>query len=118
MLQRVGYKEQVRTAAVSTPVGPPPQITKLSKRLRSSGVVVGKLAVSKLSNDPRQNKMHEIREKAHTHYSPPDRLRITDSFELEAVLETGYAMCARGRTNSNDQFVVSKQWGQIKSFDA
>jgi hypothetical protein len=38
-----------RTAAVSTPVGPPPQTTKLSNLLRSSGVVVGRLAVSKLS---------------------------------------------------------------------
>lgn len=37
------------TAAVSTPVGPPPQMTKLSSLLRSSGVVVGSEAVSKLS---------------------------------------------------------------------
>ena len=37
------------TAAASTPVGPPPQTTKLNKRLRSSGEVVGKLATSKLS---------------------------------------------------------------------
>lgn len=41
---------KVRTAAVSTPVGPPPQTTKLSRRFRSSGVVVGRLAVSKLSD--------------------------------------------------------------------
>lgn len=38
-----------RTAAVSTPVGPPPQTTKLRRRLRSSGEVVGRLADSKLS---------------------------------------------------------------------
>ena len=31
------------------PVGPPPQMTKLRRRLRSSGLVVGKLALSKLS---------------------------------------------------------------------
>jgi len=39
----------IHTAAVSTPVGPPPQTTKLSRRFLSSGVVVGKVAVSKLS---------------------------------------------------------------------
>ena len=39
----------IHTAAVSTPVGPPPQTTKLNKRFLSSGVVVGKVAASKLS---------------------------------------------------------------------
>lgn len=39
----------VLTAAVSTPVGPPPQTTKLSNFFRSSGEIVGKLAISKLS---------------------------------------------------------------------
>ena len=38
-----------RTAAVSTPVGPPPQTTKLSNLLRSSSVVDGSEAISKLS---------------------------------------------------------------------
>lgn len=38
-----------RTAAVSTPVGPPPQTTKLSKRFRSSSDVDGSEAISKLS---------------------------------------------------------------------
>ena len=37
------------TAAVSTPVGPPPQTTKLRRRFLSSGVVEGRLADSKLS---------------------------------------------------------------------
>ncbi len=37
------------TAAVSTPVGPPPQTTKLRRRFLSSGVVEGRLAISKLS---------------------------------------------------------------------
>jgi hypothetical protein len=37
------------TAAVSTPVGPPPHITKLRRRFLSSGDVVGRLASSKLS---------------------------------------------------------------------
>ncbi len=39
----------MHTAAVSTPVGPPPQTTKLSNRLRSSSEVDGSDAVSKLS---------------------------------------------------------------------
>jgi hypothetical protein len=38
-----------RTAAVSTPVGPPPQTTKLSNRFRSSSEVDGSEAISKLS---------------------------------------------------------------------
>lgn len=38
-----------RTAAVSTPVGPPPQTTKLSSCLRSSSEVDGSEAISKLS---------------------------------------------------------------------
>jgi hypothetical protein len=37
------------TAAVSTPVGPPPQMTKLRSRFRSSGEQVGRAAASKLS---------------------------------------------------------------------
>ena len=37
------------TAAVSTPVGPPPQTTKLSNRFRSSSEVDGSEAISKLS---------------------------------------------------------------------
>lgn len=44
-----GGKGGVRTAAVSTPVGPPPQTTKLSSRLRSSTEVDGREAISKLS---------------------------------------------------------------------
>jgi hypothetical protein len=42
-------EEAGRTAAVSTPVGPPPQTTKLSSRLRSSSVVDGSEEISKLS---------------------------------------------------------------------
>jgi len=38
-----------RTAAVSTPVGPPPHTTKLSSSLRSSSEVEGSEAISKLS---------------------------------------------------------------------
>jgi hypothetical protein len=41
--------EGILTAAVSTPVGPPPHTTKLRRRFLSSGVVVGRLAISKLS---------------------------------------------------------------------
>ena len=41
--------EELRTAAVSTPVGPPPHTTKLRRRFLSSGVVLGRLANSKLS---------------------------------------------------------------------
>jgi hypothetical protein len=39
----------IRTAAVSTPVGPPPQTTNVNSRFRSSGAVVGSEAASKLS---------------------------------------------------------------------
>jgi hypothetical protein len=42
-------RKRERTAAVSTPVGPPPQTTKLSSRLRSSSVVDGSEEISKLS---------------------------------------------------------------------
>lgn len=41
------------------PVGPPPHTTKLSNRWRSSGVVVGRLAISKLSKG---NKNHLTKE--------------------------------------------------------
>jgi hypothetical protein len=41
------------------PVGPPPQITKLRRRWRSSGLVVGKLALSKLSTNKRQIQLTE-----------------------------------------------------------
>lgn len=73
------------TAAVSTPVGPPPQMTKLSRRLRSSGVVVGKLASSKLSVRAElcETCVVTIR---HTHDAPSSRLSISNGFELEAVL--------------------------------
>jgi hypothetical protein len=37
------------SAANSTPVGPPPQMTNESNRFRSSGVVVGREASSKLA---------------------------------------------------------------------
>ena len=74
-----------RTAAVSMPVGPPPQTTNDSKRFRSSGVVVGRQAVSKLSEKPQINDGRTKR-KDLTEDSSSDSLRIRDGFELEAVL--------------------------------
>jgi hypothetical protein len=47
------------TAAVSTPVGPPPHTTKLRRRFLSSGDVVGRLATSKLSRH-----RHELKQEA------------------------------------------------------
>jgi len=51
------------TAAVSTPVGPPPHMTKLRRRFLSSGDVVGRLASSKLSRHRgklRQEEWHKV----------------------------------------------------------
>lgn len=64
-----------RTAAVSTPVGPPPQTTNDNKRLRSSGVVIGRLAVSKLSEKSQMNDKGVNREGL-TEDSSSDGLRI------------------------------------------
>jgi hypothetical protein len=76
----IGYEHTLieidrRTAAVSTPVGPPPHTTNDNKRLRSSGVVVGRLAVSKLSEKPQMNYCGTNR-KGLTKDSSPDGLRI------------------------------------------
>lgn len=41
-----------------------------------------------------------------THYPTPDALSITDSLELEAVLETRDAVSIARRAHRNDEFVV------------
>jgi hypothetical protein len=73
-----------RTAAVSTPVGPPPQTTNDSKRLRSSRVVIGRLAVSKLSEKPQMNDRGSNC-KDLTEDSSSDGLRIRYGLELETL---------------------------------
>jgi hypothetical protein len=61
-----------RTAAVSTPVGPPPQTTKLSNRLRSSSDVDGSEAISKLSAIQTDKQMELMVQ----NYSPRMRRRM------------------------------------------
>ena len=61
-----------RTAAVSTPVGPPPHTTKLSKRFRSSSDVDGSEAISKLS----AKQTDEREEFEVERYSPSTRRRM------------------------------------------
>jgi len=74
-----------QTAAVSTPVGPPPQMTKLKRRFLSSGDVVGRLASSKLS----ERTLASVKEKKldkNTQNAASDSLCVANGFKLEAVL--------------------------------
>ena len=41
-----------------------------------------------------------------TNYPFPDSLRVTDSLELETMLQAGHTVSARRRTNRDNQFVV------------
>ena len=66
-------KACILTAAVSTPVGPPPHITKLRRRFLSSGDVVGRLASSKLSK-----RRHELKQEARRHKVIPIMRRRID----------------------------------------
>jgi hypothetical protein len=50
------------SAANSTPVGPPPQTTNDKRRLRSSGVVVGREASSRLAERVSLNDHAEVNE--------------------------------------------------------
>jgi hypothetical protein len=99
------------SAANSTPVGPPPQMTNDSRRFRSSGKVVGKAASSRLAEVSKAASGADIaNRKCHgmilTHDSASDSLGIGHSLELIAVFQAFHSVVVRGRSNSNDQFVV------------
>ena len=79
-------RRRIHTAAVSTPVGPPPQTTKLSKRFRSSGVVVGRDAASKLSEGGIPVNHDRSSMDRRTHNSASDGLCIRYGLQLETVL--------------------------------
>lgn len=76
----------IHTAAVSTPVGPPPQTTKLSKCFLSSGVVVGKVAASKLSDGDIPVNHDRPSMDQRTHDPASNGLCIRYGLQLEAVL--------------------------------
>ena len=107
-------KPSIHTAAVSTPVGPPPHMTKLRRRLRSSGVVVGKEAASKLSMQAlqythsarRKNPRADLSMQERTKDTTPNCLRIGDGLELETVLQSRNTMRAGYRPSGNDQLVI------------
>lgn len=98
------------TAAVSTPVGPPPQTTKLRSLRRSSSVAIGDDAASKLSGtfkfqSAHGPQFHRLMNKL-TYNPAANVLCVFDRLELEAVFETRDAVLRRDGATRDDEFVV------------
>lgn len=106
------------TAAVSTPVGPPPQTTKLRSLRRSSSVAMGEDAASKLSGAFKSQsahgpQIHRLMNKL-TYNPAANVLCVLDRLELEAVLETRDAVLRRDGATGNDEFVVPTMQREVE----
>ncbi len=77
------------SAATSTPVGPPPQTTKLSKTLAFFGCGCGEGSHFKVVKDVRS-----------------DLTRVADGLQVEAVFETRDTVRVGDTTRSDDETVV------------